>query len=446
MPTLPAELLSLIVAFAPLFSKPVWNHAQVLLLGAILAPHRRTVTAALRVVGLGQEKRFQTYHRVLNRARWSALAASRILLGLLLALLRAGGALVIGADDTSERRRGRKIKGLGCYRDPVRSSQAKVVKCFGLRWLSLMLLVRLPWSRRVWALPFLTAFCRWPGKVPQPGHRTVVDRLLTLVRLVRRWLPDRAVVLVTDGGFAAVKLALCCASAKVTLVCRLRLDVSLYHPPVLRPGRRGRKPLKGARQRPLKQWAQRSETPFTEVEVEWYGGARKKLLAFSRTGLWHRPGLRPVALRYVLVRDPDGRLRDVALGCTGLEATPAQIIEWAVMRWAVEVTFEEVRAHLGVETQRQWSERAIARTTPCLLGLFSLVVLLARRLHADGQVPAHGAAWYRKAEATFSDCLAVVRRHCWRAQYLVNSAPEAESVLIPSQALNHLIACLAHAA
>jgi hypothetical protein len=446
MPTLPAELLSLIVAFAPLFSKPVWKHAQVLLLGALLAPHQRTVTAALRVVGLGAEQRFQTYHRVLNRARWSALRASRILLGLLLTLLPAGSAVVIGADDTIERRRGRKIKGLGCYRDPVRSSQARVVKCFGLRWLSLMLLVRVPWSRRVWALPFLTVLCPWPGEVPEPGRRTVVDRLLVLVRLVRRWLPDRAVVLVTDGGFAAVKLARCCADASVTLCCRLRLDASLYHPPVLRPGRRGRKPLKGTRQRSLKAWAERSDTPFAEVEVGWYGGARKRLLVFSRTGLWHRPGLEPVALRYVLVRDPAGRLRDVALGCTNLEAAPAQIIEWAVMRWAVEVTFAEVRAHLGVETQRQWKALAIARTTPCLLGLFSLVVLLTGRLHADGRVPAHGAAWYRKAEATFSDCLAVVRRHGWRAQYLVNSAPEAESVLIPSEALNHLVACLAHAA
>jgi hypothetical protein len=116
------------------------------------------------------------------------------------------------------------------------------------------------------------------------------------------------------------------------------------------------------------------------------------------------------------------------------------------MRWSVEVTFEELRAHLGLETQRQWAARAIARTTPCLLGLFSLVVLWAWRLHADGRMPRHGAAWYSKEEATFSDCLAVVRRHCWRAQYLVNSASKAESVLIPSKALNHLIACLAQAA
>lgn len=136
----------------------------------------------------------------------------------------------------------------------------------------------------------------------------------------------------------------------------------------------------------------------------------------------------------------------LALGCSNLEATPEQIVKWAVMRWSVEVTFEEARANFGLETQRQWSESAIASTTPCLLGLMSLVVLVTGRLYPDGRVPVHGAARYSKAEATLSDYLAVVRRHCWRAQYLVNSAPAAESVLIPSKALNHLVSCLAHAA
>ena len=146
MPRPPAERLSLIVAFQPLFTKPTWEYAQVLLLGALLARGPRTVTACLRVVGLSREKAFQNYHRVLSRARWSTWQASRILLGLLLLLLPAGSTVVSGADDTLERRRGAQIKGVGCYRDPVRSSRTYVVKCFGLKWRSLMLLVKLPWS------------------------------------------------------------------------------------------------------------------------------------------------------------------------------------------------------------------------------------------------------------------------------------------------------------
>ncbi len=447
MPTLPAELLNLIVVFAPLFSKPVFQHAQLLVLGALLARGQRTVTACLRVVGLAAEKHFQNYHRVLNRARWNALSASRILLGLLVALLPTGSAIVLGADDTIERRRGRRIKRVGCYRDPVRSSRKHVVKCFGLKWLSVMLLVKLPWSSRVWALPFLTVLCRAKNKQRPAAHKTTIDILMTLVRVMRRWLPERAIVLVVDGGFAAVKLALCCAAQDLTLVTRLRLDASLYHPPSPHPsGKRGPKPLKGARQRRLKEWAARGDTPWEQVEVAWYGGVQKKVLVFSRTALWYTPGERPVEIRFVLVRDPAGKLRDEAFCCTNLDATPAHILGWVVQRWSVEVTFEEARVHLGVETQRQWSEHAIARTTPVLRGLFSLVVVLCLRLQPDRQIPLHPAAWYAKDEATFTDCLVLVRQHLWRSRYLVNSAQQAECVQIPGKVLDHLISCLALAA
>jgi hypothetical protein len=165
---------------------------------------------------------------------------------------------------------------------------------------------------------------------------------------------------------------------------------------------------------------------------------------FSRTGLWYTPGYRPVAIHYVLVRE--GELDDQAFACTKLDATPAQIIEWFVCRWSVEVSFAEARAQLGMETQRQWSEKAIARTRPVLLGLFSLVTVLAARLAVDGAVPLNQTAWYPKAEATFSDCLVLVRKHCWEVKNFVNSAATPESVLIPSQVLNHLVSCLALAA
>ena len=477
MHTPPAELLNLIVVFQPLFTKPTWEYAKVLLLGALLARGKRTVTACLRVVGLSEEKAFQNYHRVLNRARWSSWQASRILLRLLLLLMPPDGVVVIGADDTIERRRGKRINGLGCYRDPVRSSHKYLVKCFGLKWLSLMLLVKLPWSNRVWALPFLTVLCRaqqegqrakvWhtrrrrrsrnrrpanvkaaPEKATPRQHKTAVDLLMILIRQVHRSLPERLVVLVVDGGYAAVKLALVCAGTpNLALVTRLRWDASLYHPPAPRAdGQRGPTPCKGARQRSLKQWAARTDTPWEEQEVSWYGGGKKKLRLFSRTALWHTPGEEPVAIRYVITRDPEGKLRDEVFACTKQEATPAQIIEWVVMRWSVETTFEEAREHLGLETQRQWSDLAILRTTPCLLGLFSLVVLLTNRLQPDGKVPVLKAAWYEKPEATFSDCLILVRKHLWRSLNYVNSAPAADLVSFPAPAWEHWLSCLAGAA
>lgn len=479
MRTLPADLLSLIVIFEPLFSKSVWETAKILMLGALLTPGKRTVTACLRVVGLSQEVHFQNYHRVLNRAKWNTLSAAKILFGLLVALIPGNDAIVIGADDTIERRRGKKISGIGCYRDPVRSSRKHVVKCFGLKWLSMMALVKLPWSSRVWALPFLTVHCRpqvkgQPAKVwakpryhkdrrsqkrkarakalarkkAEPRqHKTAVDILMILVRKVHCWMPDRLVVLVVDGGYAAIKLALVCAvTSNLALVTRLRWDAALYHPAKPRAaGQRGATRVKGERQRTSQEWAARRDADWEQVELKWYKGAKKKMLLFSRTALWYSKGQPPVQIRYVIARDPEGKLRDELFASTKLDAKPAQIIEWVVMRWSVETTFQQVREDLGMETQRQWNDQAIARTTPCLLGLYSIVVLFTYRLHADGKVPIETAAWYAKSEATFSDCMIFVRKHLWRANFNFESTQKSDSKYLPADAREHLLSCLAAA-
>jgi hypothetical protein len=441
MSPLPEAIILVLAPFAPLFSHRVWLHAQILLLGAMLTPGACTVTAVLRAMGLAAERHFTNYHRVLNRATWSARQGSQILLGQLITrLVPSEATIVLGADDTVERRSGRKIAAKGCYRDAVRSTKKHVIHCFGLKWVAMMLLVPVPWSRRVWALPFLTALC-WPAE--QSGrrrHKTSIDWVRQMMQQVRRWLPDRRLVLVVDGGFAAVSLALACVKQQVAMVSRLRWDAALYHPPGPQPaGKRGPKPLKGKRQRSLQGWAARSDTPWETIEVAWYGGKQKQLWVFSRTALWYTPRLPPVALRYVLVCDPEGKLRMEVFFCTDLDATPAQILQWVVMRWSVEVTFEEARAHLGLETQRQWSDQAIARTTPIRLALFSLVTVLAWQLSHGGHIPVPVTAWYRKAEPTFADCLALVRGHLWRARYLVNSTPGAEWMQFPREALELLI-------
>jgi DDE superfamily endonuclease len=440
MPPLPEAIILVLAPFAPLFSRRVWCHVQLLLLGAILTPSARTVTAALRVLGLATERRFTNDHRVLNRATWSTRQAGRMLLGVLITwLIPAGATIVLGADDTLDRRSGRKITAKGCYRDAVRSSKKHVIRCFGLKWVSMMLLVPVPWSRRVWALPLLTTLARSADKHGRHRHQTSIDWVRQLMKHVRRWLPRRQLVLVVDGGFAAVSLALACVKQKVVLVSRLRWDTALYHPPGPQPpGKRGPKPVKGTRQRRLQAWAERAETPWEAVEVVWYGGQRKKLWVCSPTALWYSRGLLPVDIRSVLVCDPAGKLRMEAFFGTDLQATPAQILAWVVMRWSVEVTFKEVQAHLGVETQRQWSDHAIARTTPVLLALFSIVTLMALRLSQDGPVPVQTTAWYHKAEPTFADCLTLVRRHLWCARYLVHSAAEADCVQFPREAVDLL--------
>ena len=445
---LPPEILAILAHFAPLFSHRVWSHAQPLALGAILATGRRTVTAALRILGLKHEAHFTNYHRVLNRAEWSARAASRIILGLIVAaLIPADWPIVLGADDTVERRNGRTIKAKGCYRDAVRSSKKVVIKCFGLKWVAMMVLVRVPWSGRVQALPVLTVLC-WPATASRRrAHKTAIDCVQQMALQVRRWFPGRRVVLVPDGGYAAVKLARACRRHRVTMICRLRLDAGLYDPPGEQPpGKRGRKPKKGPRQVKLAEWSRREDTPWQDAEVAWYGGEPKVMRLFSRTGLWYTPGQDPVAIRYVLARDADGELADAGYLCTDEALRPREILDYVVQRWSLEVTFEEARAHLGLETQRQWSDLAIGRTTPVLLGLFSVVTLAAARCHEAGQLSAEATAWYAKGEPTFSDCLRLVRQRIWQARIGRGSAESADLVQLPSDLVDTLIHSLASAA
>jgi hypothetical protein len=414
---LPPEIVAALATFAPLFSDGVWLRAQTLAVGALLTTGNRTVCSVLRALGLSQEEHFTYYHRALNRDAWSCLTAGQILLGLIAAVLPRDGPIALAADDTIERRNGRRIKARGCYRDPVRSSRKHVATCFGPEWIALMVLVPVPWSRRVWALPFLTTLS-WPeGTGRRPTHKTSIDWARQMVVQVRRWLPERELTLVLDGGFAAVELAHACRRHRVTLICRLRLDAALYHPPEPQPpSKRGPKPKKGRRQRRLVEWARRRDTPWEQVEVDRYGSRRKIMRAFSRTGLWYRRGQDPVAIRYLLARDPEGEQPGAAYFCTDEQIRPEELLKYVVQRWSAEVTFEEVRAHLGLETQRQWSDLAIARTTPVLLGLFSPVTLEALRCHEAGLLSAERTAWYAKEEPTFSDCLRLIRGRIWQAR------------------------------
>jgi len=452
MPILSTDDLTLIAAFAPVFSRRVWRHVQVLLVGAILAPGRRTVTALLRVMGLSEERHFQTYHRVLNRVVWSSLEVSRILLGLLVSTFTATGTIVLGLDETIERRWGAKIKARGIYRDPVRSSRSHFVKASGLRWLSLMLLARIPWAEKVWALPFLTVLAPSARYYQERarGHKKITDWARQMLLQVRRWLPARKLVVVADSTYAVIELLWRLAQLPnpVYMVTRLRLDAALYEPaPPREPGKRGRPRLKGERLPKLEQVLCDPETTWTETTVQdWYGQGPTVVELASSTAVWYHSGQPAVPIRWVLIRDPEGKFESRALLCTDLSAPAVQIVEWFVRRWRVEVTFEEARAHLGVETQRQWSDLAIARTTPALLGLFSLVTLWAHRLAESEPLPVRQAAWYIKQRPTFSDALAAVRHQLWHPRDFHTSPSSTDMVKIPRSLLNRFIDMLCYTA
>ena len=253
MPTLPAVMVTLLLPFEHLFDPRTWRKAQLLAMGAILSPGKRTVSSALNILGIGQHGDFAVYHHVLNRARWSPLQLSRALLLLLAGRLGSSTEpLVFGIDETVERRWGRKIAAKGRYRDPVRSKDDQVVMTPGLQWVSLMLLTRIGWAGRHWALPFLTALVVSGRYDRRKGrrHKTVTDYAQQMLVCLRRWLPERDLVVVADGGYAKREFLRHCQSMSkpIVVVTKLRKDASLYQPvPPRRPGQIGRPRVVGAR-------------------------------------------------------------------------------------------------------------------------------------------------------------------------------------------------------
>ena len=466
MLTLPIAIVPILSPFATLFTNPTWQKAQLLLVGTILTPGQRTVAAALRVMGRSDQRDYARYHEVLNRAVWSSRGVARALLLLLLQHLDRGDRpLVFGVrsltnQETLERRRGAKIKARGIYRDAVRSSRNHTVKASGLRWISLMWLGHVPWAGRHWALPVLTVLAPSSRYYQQQErrHKRITDWARQMVMQLRRWLPHRPLVLVGDNGYAVLDLLHCCQSLRepVTLIARLRLDAALYAPtPPRPPGQKGRSALKGPRRPSLKTLLDQPQVTWASSEVAWYDDTTRTVELTSQSAVWYSSGKPPVLIRWVLVRDPEGAFDPQALLCTDPSEDPTQILEWFVLRWQLEVTFQEVRTHLGMETQRQWSDLAIARTTPILLGLFSWTTLAAHALQKQHPMTPRTAAWYNKPSPTFVDAIApvsstgqaLVRRHLWLASEDFSvSAGNSDTQECPVALYHRMVDSLAYAA
>lgn len=451
MSTLPSEVAALLLVFAPLFSKRVWKSVEVLLIGSILAPGKRTISSILRVMGLAQEQHFQNYHRVLSRACWSSRAVSRRLLLLLTSVFVPIGPVIFGIDDTIERRKGAKIKARGIYRDPVRSSHSQCVKTSGLRWLSVMLLVEIPWAQRIWALPFWTVLApsQHYSEANCNTHKSLTDWGRQMLLQIRRWLPNRELVVVGDSSFAVLDLlhALGRPLRNFCMITRLRLDAALYEPVVApQPGQMGRPRLKGKRLPKLSQVLMSETTHWqTVILARWYGQSQRVVEVASATAVWYHTGKPVVPIRWVLVRDPKGEFESQALLSTHLAYSPVQILSWFVQRWQLEVTFEEVRAHLGMESQRQWSDLAILRTTPTILGLFSLVTLIADAQQSLFLLDVRQAVWYSKTLPTFSDAIAWVRSSLWPVTFSMSSE-DTEMLNVSRSVLERMMDTLIYAA
>lgn len=441
---LPEVILTVVAPFRPLFTAPTWRKLMTLLTGTLLAHGRRTVCSALRLSGEQSASNWSLYHQVLNRARWSPLAASRCLLLLIVeTLLPKDAPVEIAIDETLERRWGPKIHKRGHYRDSLLSSRKHSVSSSGLRWIVMAVVVPLPWTKQPWALPFLIVLATTPGVSEQLGlrHHTIAERARQMLKLLHRWLPERQIHVVGDTAYSCLELGVQASRCGVILIAPARLDSVLHAPPPPPEQRRkgGKPQLVGTRLPSLEAVLADPATTWQQSQIQWYGQGLRTVEWCTGTALWYRIGHSPLPIRWVLTRDPEGKRPVKALLCTDQTLSADAIITTFIHRWPLETTFEESRAHLGIETQRQWSDLAIERTTPLLLGLYSLVTLAGVQMAQAGTLQVEQTAWYRKTHATFHDVLACLRRQIWLVASNQTSPDDPDGGLLARSRLDRLL-------
>jgi hypothetical protein len=418
MTTLPSNILQIFQPFSKVFSnKRSWMLASFLFVPLILTKGGRTICRLLRFAGLKGEKAFDKYHKLLNRANWNMLRGSKILLQAILRGSSTQDTVYIAIDEHLERRRGPKIKAIGCYRDAVLSTKRRKVKSFGLKWMSVAVLKGFSWSKNIFALPFLTVLTRSKESDLRNGerHKTTTDWMCQIVKQIKRWLGNRRVVFITDGGLNSVEMALTTLKNGMHWITRLPCNARLYDFPPVQKGL-GRRRVRGAQLEKPSVMLTREDLPWKKEFIRWYGGVLKQIEYVTFTCIRYVDGFPPVPVRIVLLRDPMLQFESVALMgvSSDMSLHAVEIMEQFVSRWNLEVTFREAREHLGIETQRQWSDNAIERTTPILFSLYSLVLLMVDSLNLEEPIQPITAAWYQKSNVTFSDALAMIRKKLWQ--------------------------------
>lgn len=417
---LPRAAEPLLMGFSVAFTGRTFDRWLRLLVGAVVAIGPRTVTNVIWSARSIMPGHFSSYHRVFSRARWSLWPLGRVLCRAVAAWVDADQPVVVAIDDTTAEHRGPKVYGRGCHRDATRSSRRIMGLRWGHRWVVAAVNVKFPWSDRPWALPVACALYRPRSVAAAEGRafKTPPDLARQLMAVLLRWLPGRRIIVVADGGFAKHALArFAHRHGRLTFICRFHANAALYEPAPARQRRgyrRGRPALKGPKLPKPHQVV--ADARPRRATVRWYGGKTRRVKLVSRTGVWYRVGRGVAALRWVHVRDDQGTHRDEYLACTDPKLPADQIVSLYTQRWSIEVTFQEVRRHLGLHTTRQRKADSVLRAAPCLLGLFSVVTLIyaEHRRKQPRAVELATRPWYRKTQPTFADALHTVRRLFWQ--------------------------------
>jgi hypothetical protein len=443
---LPPDARPLANALLFTFTNPTYQRFSALLVGAILTTGRRTVANIVRTLRHLAPGHLTDYQRVLSRAPWSGVALGCSLARFLLQHVLPDGGVTLVGDDTVDGHKGEHVHGKGRHRDPVRSTRSYTTWRYGHRWVVLAVLAKFPFATRPWALPVLVDLYRSEAdnRARNRPHRTPAQLMCRLLRLMLVRFPGRTFVFVGDSGYGTHAVARFCHRhrGRLTLVSKLHPDANLFDPPPPYTGR-GRPRVKGDRLPKPRQVATTAPL-LTALTVSWYGGGTRRVGTVQRTGHWCKAGEGLVPLRWVFVRDLTGTHREEYFFTTDPALGPAQIIAHYASRWNIETTFQEVRAHLGLETTRGWRERTVLRAAPCLFGLYAVVAALFALLPPEKR--AGGVSWRGKADVSFSDALCAVRRWLWAESILPQAGARREFQKLPEHLRELLFTSLAPAA
>jgi hypothetical protein len=417
---LPTPVHTVFAPLAPALTRPTYHRLVLLALAAILTVGGRTVANLLRLLGALAPGHSSAYHRVLSHRRWSFRRLARRYVTAVLARFAPHGPVALAGDDTVTEHPGAKVYGKGCHRDPVRSTKSFTAYRWGHKWVVLALLVPFPFCRRRWALPLMVALYRPAEKEqeqekenpPRRAHKTPVDLLRQMLRILLHWFPDRTFVCAADGNYAAHELAELAAAhpRRLTFVSKFYDDANLFEPPPPYAGQ-GRPRVKGKELPKPAQVVGATSAPSVQT-VAWYGGQRRRVEVVTGSGWWYKSGRPLVAVRWVFVRDRTGTHRDEYFFTTDVTMSPRTVIETYTGRWNIETTFQEMRAYLGLETTRGRVRNTVLRAEPSLLALYTVVVWLYIELPARYR-RVRVVDWLGKDHVTFSDAITAVRRWLW---------------------------------
>ena len=448
MHSVPKTLRQVTEEFAPAFTRPTLTRFVFLLFAAILTIGRHTVTNVLRTLQHAAPGHPSSYHRVFSRCRWSKWRLARALAAWILKRWLSEGCIPLVGDDTVDGHRGKKVYGKACHRDAVRSTHSYTAYRWGHKWVVLAILVKFPFACRPWALPVLVALYRCPewNKTHHRRHKTPAELMRQLLAVLLHWFPGRKFVFAGDGGFGTHPLATFVHRhrQRLAMVSRFYADANLYAPPpTVRDRKTGRPRKRGAKQPSPAAVVARSRRK--RLNVAWYGGGRRNVAVVTGMGEWYKGGEGLVSVRWVFVHDCTGTHRNEYFFTTDLGMTSKQIIETFTGRWSIETMFQEMRAHLGLETTRGRTENTVLRVAPCLFGLYSVVALLYAQLPSANH-NRFAITWPGKHHAAFSDAIAAVRRWLWLEWAFVTHGQNDAFTKLPGPLRKFLLYALTQAA